>query len=142
MHTVAVVDDEPVLCQFLQAVAEEHCGCRVEVYPDGRDFLAGYAPKRGCVVLNINMPGVNGIDVLDELTRRGWRVPVVTFSGHVPREYLEGLARRWPCWAEHRQKPCHSGIMAEVIREACQRCPVVLVSAPVPPRPGASPPRR
>jgi two-component system response regulator FixJ len=57
-------------------------GYRTEVYADGLEFLAQATPTAGCVLLDLRMPGLNGIEVQEELTRRGISIPVIMLSGH------------------------------------------------------------
>src|SRR5437870_254778 len=77
---VAVVEDEASIRAFVALIVRD-LGCAVEEYMDGKDFLDRYHPRPGCVVLNLLMPRMNGMQVLEQMAVRGWSVPVVTTSG-------------------------------------------------------------
>ncbi len=79
--TVFVVDDEEGIRQLLCSVAEL-AQLNIEVYASAEDFLSAYTPERpGCLVLDIQMPGMNGLDLQERLV--DWRIqlPVIMISG-------------------------------------------------------------
>jgi len=52
-------------------------------FAGGRPFLDGARPADGdCLVLDLNMPGMSGFEVLAELRRRGEGLPVIIVTGH------------------------------------------------------------
>ena len=52
-------------------------------YSDGADFLAAYTGETaGCVVLDMRMPGMSGLDVFDALIARSSDLPVIFLTGH------------------------------------------------------------
>jgi two-component system response regulator FixJ len=58
-------------------------GFTVETYDSAMSFLAAFDPKRpGCVVADVRMPGMDGIELVRELSKRGANIPVVLISGH------------------------------------------------------------
>jgi FixJ family two-component response regulator len=80
--TVFVVDDDPAmrdsLCWLLQSV-----DLHVETYPSADAFLAAYDVGRpGCLVLDVRMPGMSGLNLQDELRARHIRLPIIMLSGH------------------------------------------------------------
>jgi FixJ family two-component response regulator len=80
--TVYVVDDDPAVGRAVAAGAAL-LGCRVEAYPSPAAFLAGFDPGRpGCLVLDIRMPGMSGVELLRKLADGGGGPPVVMVSGH------------------------------------------------------------
>jgi two-component system CheB/CheR fusion protein len=76
---VTIVDDDTRNCFALGAVLE-HAGFECESFQNGADFLASYAPRAGCILLDIYMPGMDGLEVLREIRSRQWQTPVITFS--------------------------------------------------------------
>ncbi|MDH3667856.1 MAG: response regulator [Paracoccaceae bacterium] len=81
-HSLALVeDDEPVrtsLCAVL-----ESWGFSVEAFEDGESFLASDWDRRAdCILLDVRLPGIDGISVLSKLTDRGVAAPVVILTGH------------------------------------------------------------
>ncbi|MEP7069125.1 MAG: response regulator [Usitatibacter sp.] len=85
--TVFVVDDDRSTRELLAFLMTSN-GIAVEVFPDAASFLAVYRPVRpGCLVLDLNMPGMNGLDLQQSLNERGVRLPVIFLSGRadIPR---------------------------------------------------------
>ena len=55
----------------------------MEAFPSARSFLQGYDPRRGgCLLLDIRMPQMTGLELQQQLNVRGWRVPVILITGH------------------------------------------------------------
>lgn len=80
--TVFVVDDEAAVRQALRALLSVE-GFPVEVFESGEAFLAGLPPRPvGCVLLDLRMPGLSGLDVLRELKGRGVALPVIMITAH------------------------------------------------------------
>src|SRR5262245_25208002 len=61
----------------------ESTGLRVETYGDANTFLEAIRPDvPGCVVLDVRMPGMSGLDLQSELARRGIGLPTILITGH------------------------------------------------------------
>jgi len=79
---VFVVDDDPAMRDSLRWLIES-TGLRVETYPDGKTFLdAIRGDMPGCLVLDVRMPGMSGLDLQSELARRGIGLPTIVITGH------------------------------------------------------------
>jgi two-component system, LuxR family, response regulator FixJ len=80
--TVFVIDDDAAVRQglrFMLRVAEYD----VEAFPSARSFLENYDPRRGgCLLLDVQMPQMTGLDLQQQLNVRGWRIPVIFITGH------------------------------------------------------------
>lgn len=58
-------------------------GFAVEVYESAGDFLDRYDRRRpGCVVLDVRMPGMSGLELQDRLVAEGIEVPIIMVSGY------------------------------------------------------------
>lgn len=80
--TVFVVDDDADLREALVQLLET-AGLAVEGYPDGPSFLAAFGRDRaGCLLLDVAMPGMTGLEVQAALKARGEVVPIVFLTGH------------------------------------------------------------
>lgn len=80
--TVYVVDDDVSIRESLSSLIRAE-GMQVEVFSSPLDFLALERLKDfACVVLDVRMPGLDGLSLQDELTRRGWRPPIIFITGH------------------------------------------------------------
>lgn len=79
--TVFVVDDDPDVRKALRWLIEG-IGLDVELYTNGREFLDTYDPSRpGCLVLDVRMPGLSGVELQEELKARGGEIPVIMITG-------------------------------------------------------------
>jgi FixJ family two-component response regulator len=80
--TVLVVDDDPSVLRGLERLLRA-AGYSVEGYASPRAFLER-APwdRPGCVVVDLRMPEVGGIELQEELGRRGCALPIVFLTGH------------------------------------------------------------
>jgi two-component system, LuxR family, response regulator FixJ len=80
--TVFVVDDDQAMRTSLQWLIES-TGMKVLTYESADAFLAGYYPGRaGCLLLDVRMPGMGGLELQGHLAREGYRIPVIIITGH------------------------------------------------------------
>ncbi len=82
--TICVVDDDPLVRKTIEAILQEE-GNIVEGHPSGASFLAAInandgGRRFGCVLLDVNMPDMSGLDVLQRLGDRH-RLPIIMISG-------------------------------------------------------------
>jgi two-component system CheB/CheR fusion protein len=79
--TVFVVDDDETTRNAMRTLFES-VGHRVETFASGEAFLGSYHPGRsGCMVVDIVMPGISGLELLEKLNARGIDLPVVVITG-------------------------------------------------------------
>jgi len=82
MATVFVIDDQESVRHALAEMLGVF-GFEVETYDSATSFLQSLAaPRIGCIVADVRMPGIDGIELVRELTRRSVDLPVVLISGH------------------------------------------------------------
>ena len=84
--TVFVVDDDRAIREAMRDLLNEN-GYAVEVFADGPAFLEAYRPGReGCLLVDVLMPGMSGIELIERLQTEGHRLPaiMITGSGAVP----------------------------------------------------------
>jgi len=80
--TVYIVDDDPDVRRVLSRLIAS-VDLRVEVYESAKDFLDGFEPgPPGCILLDIRMPGMSGLDMQKELATREIKLPVIFLTGH------------------------------------------------------------
>jgi len=80
--TVFVVDDDPSVLRALSRLLRIS-GHRVQAFRSSQEFLAGHDPDvPGCVVLDLSMPGLDGLELQHALAASGRRRPIVFISGH------------------------------------------------------------
>lgn len=80
MPTVYLIDDDEAVLDALTLLLSTN-GLETESYPDARRFLAE-ASKPGCIVSDVRMPGMSGLDLLRELVAARDPRPVILLTGH------------------------------------------------------------
>ena len=79
---VHVVDDEDAVRRSLD-FALRTAGFEVEKWPDGETFLKGAdRSAQACVLLDVRMPGMDGLQVQQEMAALGFNLPVIVLTGH------------------------------------------------------------
>lgn len=79
---VSVVDDDESVRESLPDLLRE-LGFAVQAFSSAEDFLASHCVSQTrCLLLDIAMPGMSGLDLQRELTRRGQEIPIVFITGH------------------------------------------------------------
>jgi len=113
---IHVVDDDEgmrkSLCWLIGSVGLE---CRAHVSADA--FMAGFNDQRpGCLLLDIRMPGLSGLDLQQVLQRLDSSLPVIFLTGHgdVPM-----AARAFKAGAfDFLEKPCNDQVLLDRVQEA------------------------
>jgi DNA-binding NtrC family response regulator len=79
---VYVVDDDPSVREGVARLIRS-AGVMAKTFASGEEFLAAPRPKiLSCVVLDVNLPGVSGLDLQEELAKSGAQVPIIFLTGH------------------------------------------------------------
>jgi len=79
---VCVVDDDDAFRDSLVWLLQS-AGYAVAAYASADALLQSWPPERtGCMLLDIRMPGLSGLELQSELTRRGYTAPVIFVTGH------------------------------------------------------------
>jgi FixJ family two-component response regulator len=80
--TVHVVDDDDAVRSSLRLLLKS-VGLPTIAYASAQEFLAAWdSDQPGCLVLDVRMPGMSGIELQAELNQRGAIIPVIFISGH------------------------------------------------------------
>ncbi len=113
---VYVVDDDPAVRKSLEYLIRSQ-GHRIETYTGAQEFLDCLDPGQpGCILLDIRMPGMSGLELQDRLKERGIRLPVIlmTAYGEVPLA-INGMKQGALDFIE---KPLRRGALLSRIEEA------------------------
>jgi FixJ family two-component response regulator len=90
---VIVVDDDPAVRNSLRFSLEVE-GFAVRDYPDGMELLNDRElPREGCLVIDQNLPGMKGLDVVARLRDRHVSVPAILITSHPTATVSERAAR-------------------------------------------------
>ena len=77
--TVFVVDDDPTMRHSMSRLLQE-VNIHVQTFATARDFLSAYDPEQpGCLIVDVRMPGMSGIDAHKHLVAKGYTIPVIAF---------------------------------------------------------------
>ncbi len=91
MAEIAIVDDDAAVCRALARLMETW-SFRTRTYVSAREFIESLdedgAPD--CLVVDLQMPDMNGLDLQDHLRRAGCRIPIIIITAH-----NEPAFRRW-----------------------------------------------
>ncbi len=80
--TVFLLDDEPGMLKALTRLLKAE-GFTVQAFTSAKTFLESYRPETlSCLVLDVSMPELNGLELQERLTRSGLLVPIVFLTGH------------------------------------------------------------
>jgi FixJ family two-component response regulator len=80
--TVFVVDDDEAVRASLKLLLKT-LGLPAQTYSSAQEFLATFDARRGgCLVLDIRMPGMSGLELQEELNDRGAMLPIIFVTGH------------------------------------------------------------
>ena len=80
--TVFIVDDDPAIRFAMQALMDS-VNINHEIFASGDEFLESVDDHRaGCLVLDIRMPGLGGLELQEELIKRESTLPIIFITGH------------------------------------------------------------
>ncbi len=80
--TVFLVDDDPSMREFVVFLLKS-VGHSVEAYSSAHEFLQAFDPERpGCLILDIRMPGMGGLELQAHLTLRQLQIPIIIITGY------------------------------------------------------------
>lgn len=80
--TVFIVDDDQAVARSLRWLIET-VGLKVATFASAQAFLDGYdASKQGCLVLDVRMPGMSGLELQERLAAQRIHVPIIFITGH------------------------------------------------------------
>ena len=121
---VAVVDDEALLRRVIMRVLRL-AKIPAREFSSGVSFLAEFdslAPAPACVLLDIVLPDMNGIEVCAQLRQRAPDLPVILMSGNItpaaPFPPNPGAV------VNFLEKPIHSAVLLDAVRAALEKYPV------------------
>ncbi|WP_189339969.1 response regulator transcription factor [Pseudomonas putida] len=113
---VCIVDDDASVRKSLANLLRS-TGVATLLFASGEELLASdLAPMAGCVLLDLKMPGLSGLEVQREMARLGWRLPVICMSAHWDDLAVEASMRNGAlaCLG----KPFSEEVLLRVVEEA------------------------
>ncbi|NIM41565.1 MAG: response regulator [Hydrogenophaga sp.] len=117
--TVHLIDDDEAVRESL-ALLIGTVGLRVVAWADPRAFLAGFEREGiGAIVLDVRMPGISGLSVLDTLAAEGVDQPVIMLTGHGTVEMCRRAFKAGA--AEFLEKPVDDEALIEALQQAVRQ---------------------
>jgi CheY-like chemotaxis protein len=106
---VYVIDDDTELREYLRWLLEP-AGWRVETYGEPAEFLAAYrSTGAACIVTDVCMPGLSGLDLQRELGERGIHLPIILISAYAEVPDVVRAMRGSRTLADHERQPLQFG---------------------------------
>jgi len=117
--TVYVVDDDRGFLRSMDRLLRA-AGCAVRTFTSAREFLAAAREAApACVLVDLRMPGVSGLQLQDQMVAGGDPLPVVFLSGHA--EFQAGVRAMKAGAIDFLTKPVTEGDLLQAIARALER---------------------
>lgn len=117
-QTVFIVDDDDAVRDSLRMLLTLH-RLRVAVFASGEEFLDAYrADWSGCVLLDLRMPGIGGLEVQQRLKQRGDNPPLIILTAH--GDVASARAALKAGAVDFLEKPIDDHVLIDVIEQALQ----------------------
>jgi RNA polymerase sigma factor (sigma-70 family) len=116
---IYIIDDDPAVLDSLALLLELH-GFETERFESAEAFLAAYSPAwSGCVLVDLRMPGMSGLELQAEMGSRGFDMPLIMITAHgetsAARTSLKAGA------VDFLEKPIDNQQLLSAIRAALER---------------------
>jgi FixJ family two-component response regulator len=120
--TIAVVDDDASVCRAISRLLRS-LGMNADTFTSGREFIEhiGTMPsfRPDCVVLDVQMPGMNGLEVQDLLIRGEHPLPIIFITAHDEMGVRERALQAGAVAFLH--KPFNDELLIKTLNEAINR---------------------
>ena len=115
---VFVVDDDVSVREALSNLLRS-VGLKVETFSTAQDFLSSRSPGPGCLVLDVRLPGLSGLDLQRQLAETNREIPIVFITGHgdIPMSVRAIKAGA----VEFLPKPFRDQDLLDAVRQAIDR---------------------
>ena len=116
---VIIVDDDPSFRTFVKRLVES-VGMKALPFESAEQFLAAHLPNTAaCLVLDVQMPGISGLDLQRELAKSGHNLPLIFMTGHgdIPMSVQAMKAGA----VEFLSKPFRNQDFVDAVKEAINR---------------------
>jgi len=116
---VCVIDDEPLIRESLRDLLRS-AGLKVQTFASAQEFLTSQPSETpGCLLLDVRMPGISGLELQRQLCSGGSPVPIIFMTGHgnIPMSVRAMKAGAF----EFLTKPCRDEDLLSVVKQAIER---------------------
>lgn len=118
---VHVVDDDPALRRSLRFLLES-VEWKVQLHASAEEFLeaVGQAPQPACVLLDIRMPAMSGLELQQVMRSRGIALPIVFLTGHADVSLAVQAMKHGAC--DFIEKPFRDQVLLDAVAKAVRGC--------------------
>jgi FixJ family two-component response regulator len=113
---LSVVDDDESVRESLPDLLREF-GYAARAFSSAQEFLSSdYLDETMCLILDVVMPGMSGLDLQDELTRRGKEIPIIFITGRKDEDIQKQAFRQGA--VRFLSKPFSDSTLLEAVKGA------------------------
>ena len=117
--TIFIIDDDASMRRALSYLLQS-AGYKVETYSSAEKFLAGEPYDGvGCILLDVRMPGLSGMDLQEKLMRSDYMMPIIFLTGH--GELSMGVQAMKKGAFDFLTKPCDDEQLLGAVRRAIEK---------------------
>ena len=121
--TVFIIDDDVGVRESIKDLVDS-VGLHAESFATAQEFLSSERPRGpSCLVLDVRLPGISGLDLQQELRRVGVRIPIIFITGHADIPMTVKAMKSGA--VEFLTKPFRDQDLLDVIQRALNRDSVV-----------------
>ena len=114
--TVFVVDDDATMRHSMSRLLQE-VNLPVQTFASANDFLSAYSAEQpGCLIVDVRMPGMSGIDAHKHLVAQGYTIPVIIVTGHADVPMAVDSLKRGAF--DFVEKPLRAPALLDLVRRA------------------------
>jgi two-component system response regulator FixJ len=114
---VFIVDDDPAIRDSIRMLLDA-AGLTTRGFNSAEAFLADASTKRGCLIADVRMPGMSGLDLLEEIGCRQLNLPVIVMTGHADIPLAVRAMKAGA--ADFLEKPFDGARLTESVRRAVE----------------------
>jgi two-component system response regulator FixJ len=116
---VHVIDDDPVVCSSIRLFLATE-GIESRTYSSAQQFLAAIGhDERGCVITDVRLPAMSGVDLLAQVQARGLNLPVILITGQGDIPLAVDAMKKGA--ADFMEKPVNDALLLASVRKALDR---------------------
>ena len=117
--TIFIVDDDLAVTDSMKADLQQ-IGTPIEIYSGAERFLESWGgPRPGCVLLDVRMEGISGLELQKVLVKHHSYLPVIITSGHASIQMSVDAMKRGA--TDFLEKPYSPDVLREVVRDAIEQ---------------------
>ncbi len=121
MNPICIVDDQPYICSTISSILKDE-GYQVNVFPDAEKFWRSLdTSEPSLVMLDIWLPGIDGLQLLKQLQDRFPALPIIMMSGHAGIETAVAAIKAGAY--DFMEKPLHLEILLDKVKSAIKQRP-------------------